>query len=81
MKSFHLAEFFSFDIAPYCSTAKFESGQSILEEGSGSYLGRSSDLCPRYDRLRVCQPILPVRGQGQIVSHSREWTNFFGQLP
>lgn len=36
MKSFHLAEFFSFDIAPYCSTAKFESGQSILEEGSGS---------------------------------------------
>ena len=34
MKSFPLAEFFSFDIAPYCSTAKFESGQSILKEGS-----------------------------------------------
>lgn len=39
MKSFPLETFFSFDICPFCSMIKFESGQSILEEGaSASFL-------------------------------------------
>ena len=34
MKPFPLTELFSFDIEPFCSIVKFESGESILEEGT-----------------------------------------------
>lgn len=36
MKPFPLAEFFSFDIRPFCSIVKFKSGDSILEEDADS---------------------------------------------
>ncbi|SCJ58917.1 Regulatory protein YeiL [uncultured Eubacterium sp.] len=36
MKPFPLTELFSFDIEPFCSIVKFESGESILEEGTDS---------------------------------------------